>query len=156
MDEFDRFMSRQRALRRVRVSSGQPRDLWDFENWGDGRTEGHHPGRRKFSNEEIITVPIAMHLELTRRGEEEHPPLGPEPENLLDRQGRLHLGWSDMHAALSDAHRVIGEAQLAAVGAGDRDIHAVEIPKGVLGWIARIAHDLARAIECELEKLSGG
>jgi hypothetical protein len=50
-----------------------------------------------------------------------------------------------MHAALSDAHRWIGENTLAAVQAGCTDPNAVHIPKGLLGWIARIAHDLAVA-----------
>jgi hypothetical protein len=147
VDEFDRFMSRQRALRRGRRRGGRAADLWHVPHWDDGPTEEHHPGRRKFSNEEIITIPIGMHLELTRRGEEEHPPLGADPDNPLERQGRLHLGLSDMHAALSDAHRLIGEAQLAALAAGKREIVVVDIHKGVLGWIARIAHDLARAAE---------
>ena len=72
MDEFDLFMIRQRALRRARLSGGDSRDLWNFAHWGDVGTEDHHPGRRKFSNELTVTVPAAMHPELTRRGEEEH------------------------------------------------------------------------------------
>src|SRR5271168_4461885 len=86
MDEFDRFLIRERALRRARLPSGQARDLWGFERWGDGPTQGHHPGRRKFSKEVTIIVPTAMHNELTRRGEEEHPPLGPDPDNRLERE----------------------------------------------------------------------
>lgn len=144
MDDFDRFMSRQRALRRGRLQQTLVSALWGFDQWDDGRTEAHHPGRRKFSREETITVPTAMHLELTRRGEEEHPPLGPNEDNALERQARLHLGLSDMHAALSDAHRQIGEAQLAGVLAGGLDVDAVDVPKGLLGWTKRIVHDLAR------------
>jgi hypothetical protein len=151
MDDFDRFMSRQRALRRARIRSGRIRDLWDFKNWGDGRTQEHHPGRERFSTEVTITVPTAMHPELTRRSEEEHPPLGPDSGNFVERQGRLHLGLSDLHAALSDIHRQIGDAQLAAAQAGRLGVNAVHAPKGLLGWIARIAHDVARVTESVLE-----
>jgi hypothetical protein len=143
MDEFDRFMIRQRALRRARLLSGLSRDLWGFGRWGDGPTQEHHPGRRKFSKEVTIIVPTAMHTELTRRGEEEHPPLGPDPGNRPEREARLHFGWSDMHAALSDAHRWIGDAMFSGVIARQRDIDAVHIPEGLLRWIAQIANDLA-------------
>jgi len=146
MDDFYRFMSRQRALRRAGLHNRQARALWQAERWGDSRTEDHHPGRRMFSPELTITIPLAMHAELTRRGEEEHPPLGPDAENPLERRGRLHLGLSDMHAGLADAHKEIGETMLAAVEKGERDVAAVKIPKGLLGWIERIAHDLARAL----------
>ncbi|MGA7196815.1 hypothetical protein [Roseiarcus sp.] len=94
-----------------------------------------------------------MHTELTRRGEEEHPPLGLDPTNRLERGGRLHLGWSDMHAALSDAHRWIGEDMFAAVNQGQRNVGAVHIPKGLLRWIAQIADELALATsQAALEK----
>lgn len=151
MDDFDRFMSRQRALRRARIKGTRISRLWDFEHWSDGRTQEHHPGRERFSGEVTITVPTAMHPELTRRGEEEHPPLGPDPDNTLEREGRLHLGLSDMHAGLSDVNREIGEAQLAAAQAGRTDLHAGHTPKGLLGWTARIAHDVARVTEGMLE-----
>ncbi len=147
MDDFDRFKIRQRALRRARLDCRQPRALWDFEHWDDGPTEEHHPGRRKFSHDEVMTIPKPMHGELTRRGEEEHPPLGSDPENRLERQGRLHLGLSDIHAGLSDAHRELGETMLAAVRKGERDIGAVQIPKGLLGWIQRITHDVTRFLD---------
>jgi hypothetical protein len=152
MDEYDRFMIRQRALRRARLPSGQARDLWGFEHWRDGPTQDHHPGRRKFSTEVTITVPAAMHTELTRRGEEEHPPLGPDPGNRLEREARLHFGWSDMHAALSDAHRWIGDAMFAGVIASHQDINAVHIPKGLLRWIARVANDLPLATRAVFDK----
>lgn len=144
MDDFDRFMIRQRALWRARVSGGASRALWNFAHWGDGGTEDHHPGRRKFTEELTVTIPAAMHPELTRRGEEEHPPLGPDPANELEQLGRLHLGLSDMHAGLSDAYWEAGERIFAAVEKGECDIGAAQIPKGLLGWMARIAHDVAR------------
>ena len=144
MDDFDRFMIRQRALRRARLSEGDSRALWNFAHWGDGATEDHHPGRRKFTEELTVTVPAAMHPELTRRGEEEHPPLGSDPANELEQLGRLHLGLSDMHAGLSGAHREVGKRIFTAVERGACDIGAVQIPKGLLGWMARIAHDVER------------
>ena len=155
MDEFDRFMSRQRALRRARRSGGQAGDLWGFERWGEGGVEEHHPGRRKFNYDQTITVPKAMHPELTRRGEEEHPPLGPDPANPLEGQGRLFLGWSDMFEALAHICRWIGEQMLAAAEGGRCDNEAGNIPSGLLCWVARIAHDLARATE-KASGASGG
>ena len=143
MDHHERSMASARAEWRAKRAGKMPTSLWGFENWGDGRTQEHHPGRRKFSREEFVTTPTAMHLELTGRGEEEHPPLGLDPGNQLEREARLHLGWSDMHAALSDAHRLIGETMFAAVDAGAANVDAVHIPKGLLFWSARIAHYLA-------------
>jgi hypothetical protein len=148
MDHHERSVARARAeWRAKRAGKTSSSSLWEFENWGDGRTQGHHPGRRKFSPEEVSTVPAAMHPELTRRGEEEHPPLGSDPGNRLERQGRLFLGWSDMFEALADACRWIGESMLAAVDAGHTDVNSVSVPKGLLSWIARIAQYLATAVD---------
>jgi hypothetical protein len=58
-----------------------------------------------------------MHPELTRRQMEEHLPEGPDPDNPLERQGRLLLGLCDLHAALSDGYRLIAERMLEAAGA---------------------------------------
>jgi hypothetical protein len=148
MDRHERSRIRAQAeWRAKRAGKTSNSSLWEFENWGDGRTQEHHPGRRKFSEEITVTVPWAMHPELTRRGEEEHPPLGLDPGNLLERQGRLFLGWSDMFEALADACRWIGENTLAAVDAGHTDVSAVSVPKGLLSWIARIAQYLAAATD---------
>jgi hypothetical protein len=144
MDEHGRFMSRQRALWRAKRKGKSASGLWDLEHWGDGATEDHHPGRRKFGGD-TITIPKAMHPELTRRGEEEHPPLGADPDNRLEHEARLHYGWSDMHDALSDAHRWIGDAKFAAANRAQRNIDEAPIPKGLLRWIAQIASELALA-----------
>jgi hypothetical protein len=140
-------MARARAEHRAKRAGKMSDSLWGFENWGNERTQEHHPGRRKFSMEETVTTPEAMHPELTRRGEEEHPPLGLDPSNRLERQGRLFLGWSDMFEALADACRWIGESMLTAVDAGHTDVGAVSVPKGLLSWIARIAQYLAAATD---------
>jgi hypothetical protein len=76
MDHQQRSMARARAEWRAKRAGKTSGSLWGFENWGDERTQEHHPGRRKFSMEETVTIPDAMHPELTRRGEEEHTPLG--------------------------------------------------------------------------------
>jgi hypothetical protein len=154
MDQHQRSMARARAEWRAKRAANTSSSLWGFENWGDGRTQEHHPGRRKFSPDAIITIPTAMHRELTRRGEEEHPPLGLDPGNLLERQGRLFLGWSDMFEALADACREIGDNMLAAVNTGHTSVNAVHIPAGLLGWIARIAHYLAVATKCSASQRS--
>jgi hypothetical protein len=155
MDQHQRSMARARAERRAKRAGKTSDSLWEFEKWGDGRTHEHHPGRRKFSREEFVTTPTAMHLELTRRGEKEHPPLGFDPGNLLERQGRLFLGWSDMFEALADACRWIGENMLVAVNAGDTSVNAVHIPEGLLGWIARLADYLALATDRAASERTG-
>ena len=148
MDHHERSRIRAQAEWRAKRTGKTSSSLWGFENWGDGQTQEHHPGRRKIQSErDRSTIPRAMHPELTRRGEEEHPPLGADPRNRLERQGRLFLGWSDMFEALADACRWIGESMLAAVDAGHTDVNAVSVPKGLLSWIARIAQYLAIAAD---------
>jgi hypothetical protein len=155
MEHHERSMARARAEWRAKRAGKKSSSLWDVENWGDGRTQGHHPGRRKFSPEIITTIPAAPHPELTRRGEEEHPPLGSDLTNLLERQGRLHLGWSDMFKMLADAHRWIGEEMMAEVGKGQRDVAVAPIPEGLRLWLPRIAQDLARATTGALHEMKG-
>ncbi len=145
MDEFDRFRLRQRAIWSARRRNKPLTSLWDFEHWGDGATEIHHIGRGKFSDV-VVTIPKAMHPEATRRQMEEHPHEGPEPDNPLERLGRLCLGLSDMHAALDEGYRLAGERFLAASKRRKHDSQFAQIPKGRvgwLGWLGRIAHDLS-------------
>jgi hypothetical protein len=144
MDEFDRFMSRQRALWRAKRKGQKLTSPSDFEQWGDPATEEHHIGRRKFSDVTIV-IPKAMHPELTRRQIEEHPSEGRDPDNPVEQEGRVHLGLSDLHAALCDGHGMVGERMLEAAGRGERDLKAVHIPERLLGWLSRIAHDVAQA-----------
>jgi hypothetical protein len=144
MDEFDRFMSGQRALRHAERKGQKLKPLWGFDHWGDRATEEHHIGRRKFSDK-MITIPSAMHPELTRRQMEEHPPEGRDADNPVEQEGRVYLGLSDLHAALSDGYRLIGERMLGAAGRGEHDPNAVHIPEWLLGWLTRIAHDVAQA-----------
>jgi hypothetical protein len=151
MDEFDRFMSRQRALWRAKRKGQNLTSLWDFEHWGDGVTEEHHIARRKFGNG-LVTVPRAMHPELTRRQMEEHPLEGPDPDNPVERLGRVHLGLADLHAALLDGHGLVAERLIEAARRGERDPNAVHIPDGLLGWLIRIAHDAARAADREVRE----
>jgi hypothetical protein len=155
MDEFDRFMSRQRALWRAKRKGQTLTSLWDFEHWGDDATEEHHIGRRKFSDDTIV-IPKAPHPELTRRQMEEHPPEGPDPDNPVERQGRAHLGLRDLHAALADGHGLIAERMIQAAGRGERDLKAVHIPEGLLGWLTRIAHDVAQAADRGVRKSDKG
>jgi hypothetical protein len=146
MDEFDRFMSRQRALWRARGKSQKVTSLWDFEHWGDRATEEHHIGRRKFGDDTVV-VPKAMHPELTRRQMEEHPPAGRDPDNPVEQEGRVQLGLSDLHAALSDGYQLIADRMLEAAARGEHDLNAVHIPEWLLGWLFRIAHDVAQATD---------
>jgi hypothetical protein len=40
---------------------------------------------------------------------------------------------------------MVGERMLEAAGRGERDLKAVHIPERLLGWLSRIAHDVAQA-----------
>jgi hypothetical protein len=155
MDEFDRFVSRQRALWRAKRKSQELTSLWGFEHWDERATEEHHIGRRKFSDDTIV-IPKAMHPELTRRQIEEHPPDGPDPDNPVEQQGRLQLGLSDLHAALADGHELVAERMIKAAGRGERDLNAVHIPEWLLGWLNRIAHDVAQAADRGVRKSDKG
>jgi hypothetical protein len=155
MDEFDQFMSRQCALWRAKRKGQKITSSWDFEQWGDPATEEHHIGRRKFSDDTIV-IPKAMHPELTRRQMEEHSPEGPDPDNPVEQEGRVHLGLSDLHAALSDGHRLITERMLEAAGRGEHDLNAVNIPEWLLGWLTRIAHDVAQAADRSVRESDKG
>jgi hypothetical protein len=155
MDEFDRFMSRQRALWRAKRKGQKLTSPWDFEQWGDPATEEHHIGRRKFSDDTIV-IPKAMHPELTRRQMEEHQPEGRDPDNPVEQEGRVHLGLTDLYAAVSDGHRLITDRMLEAAGRGERDLNAVHIPEWLLGWLSRIAHDVAQAADRGVRKSDKG
>ena len=139
-------MSRQRALWRAERKGQKLTSLWVFEHWGHPATEEHHIARRKFSDK-MITIPRAMHPELTRRQMEEHPPEGGDPDNPVEQEGRVHLGLFALHAALSDGHGMVAERMLEAATRGERDLKAVHIPEGLLGWLSRIAHDVAQAAD---------
>jgi hypothetical protein len=93
MDKYERFMSRARAERRLTLTGGG--SLWGFENWSSEGKEDHHVARKKYGDATIL-VPISMHRELTRRQMEEYPAEGPDPNNPLEREGRLCLGWADI------------------------------------------------------------
>jgi hypothetical protein len=151
MDEFERFMSRAGALWRSK-QTGKKTSLWGFENWGSEGTQEHHVGRRKYSNI-LTTIPLSMHPELTRRQLEEHPPEGPDPDNPLERRGRVHLDVSDMHEGLADGHRLVGTRMIEAAARGERDLSAVDVPEGLLGWLDRIAHDLAAVAKRAMKDL---
>ena len=53
----------------------------------------------------------------------------------------------DLHAALADGHGLIAERMLEAARRGERDLKAVHIPEWLLGWLSRIAHDVAQAAD---------
>jgi hypothetical protein len=127
MDEYERFMSRARAERRLKRKGGV--SLWGFENWNSEGKEEHHTGRKKYDNR-TIPVPISMHRELTRRQMEEHPPEGPDPSNPLEREGRFFLGLVDILECLADLLRCIGERLIDLPKPRERDpSEAVEIPE---------------------------
>jgi hypothetical protein len=92
-----------------------------FENWGSEGTENHHVARKKYGDQ-LIDVPISMHRELTRRQMEEHPPDGPDPENPLERQGRLALGVADICECIADLLRLLGEALIRAANDGASEL----------------------------------
>ncbi len=113
MDMFERAMARARAEWRAKRAGKTSSSLWGFENWGKEGTEGHHVAREKYGDQ-VIDVPISMHLELTRRQMEEHPEEGPDPLNPLERKGRLHLGLADICECVADLLRWRGERLIRA------------------------------------------
>ena len=106
-------MARARAEWRAKRARKTSNSLWGFENWVNEGTEGHHVARKKYGDQ-LIDVPISMHQELTRRQMEEHPPEGPDPENPLERQGRLALGAADICECIADLLRWRGETLIRA------------------------------------------
>jgi hypothetical protein len=145
MDEHERFMSRARAEWRLKRNGGG--SLWGFENWDKEGKEEHHIGRKKYSDRTIL-IPVSMHRELTRRQMEEHPVEGPDPQNPLERQGRVFLGLADILECLADALRWIGERLIATAKRDERDLEeSVEIPE----YLAQL---LLLAGECLVETAS--
>jgi hypothetical protein len=117
MDHRKRSMARARAEWRAKRAGKASGSLWGFENWATDGTEGHHVARGRYGDQ-VIDVPISMHRELTRRQMEEHPPDGPDPENPLERQGRLALGLADICECVADLLRLIGETLIRAAKDG--------------------------------------
>jgi hypothetical protein len=113
MDHHQRSMIRARAEWRAKRAGKTSSSLWGFENWGNEGTEGHHVARKKYGDQ-LIDVSISMHRELTRRQMEEHPPDGPDPQNALERQGRLALGVADICECIADLLRLSGETLIRA------------------------------------------
>jgi hypothetical protein len=117
MDQHQRSMARARAENRAKRAGRTSGCLWGFENWATDGTEDHHVARKKYGDL-LIDVPISAHREFTRRQMEEHPPDGPDPENPLERQGRLALGLSDICECVADLLRLIGETLIRAAKDG--------------------------------------
>ena len=53
---------------------------------------------------------------------EEHPPDGPDPENPLERQGRLALGVADICECIADLLRWLGERLIRAAKDGASEL----------------------------------
>jgi hypothetical protein len=121
MDHHQRSMARARAERRAERAGKTSSSLWGFENWANEGTEGHHVARKKYGDQ-LIDVPTSMHRELTRRQMEEHPSDGPDPENPLERQGRLALGLADICEWVADLLRLVGETLIRAAKDGASEL----------------------------------
>jgi hypothetical protein len=117
MDRHERSRIRAQAEWRAKRAGKTSCSLWGFENWANEGTEGHHVARKKYGDQ-LIDLPISMHRELTRRQMEEHPPDGTDPENPLERQGRLALGVADICECIADLLRLIGETLIRAAKDG--------------------------------------
>jgi|SRR5271166_6173724 len=121
MDAYERSMARARAEWRARRADKTSTSLWGFENWANEGTERHHLAREKYGDQ-VIEVAISMHRELTRRQMEEHPPEGPDPENPLERNGRLALGVADICECIADLLRWRGETLIRAAKDGASEL----------------------------------
>ena len=117
MDNHERSVIRAKAEWRAKRASKMSGSLWGFENWLTDCAEGHHVARKKYGDQ-LIDVPVSMHRELTRRQMEEHPSDGPDPENPLERQGRLALGVADICECIADLLRLSGETLIRAAKDG--------------------------------------
>ena len=149
MDEFERFMSRARAIWRARRKGQSLTSLWGFENWAGEGKEDHHVARKKYGDA-LMPVPIRMHRELTRRALEEHPAEGPDPSNPLERRGRLALGLADILECLADGLRRIGENLIDAAKRGARDLDAgPDIPEELAALMRLVS---GRLMEIALRK----
>jgi hypothetical protein len=121
MDHHQRSMARARAEWRAKRAGKTSSSVWGFENWASEGTEGHHIARKKYGDQ-LIDVPISMHRELTRRQMEEHPSDGADPENPLERQGRLALGVADICECVADLLRLVGETMIRAAKDGASEL----------------------------------
>ena len=121
MDEYERFMARGRAEWRAKRAGKTSSSLWAFENWADEGTERHHVARAKYGDH-FIDLPKSMHYELTRRQMEEHPKDGPDPNNPLERRGRLYLGLADICECIADLLRWLGETLIRAAKNGASEL----------------------------------
>jgi hypothetical protein len=121
MDHHERSMARARAEWRAKRAGKSSSSPWGFENWANEGTEGHHVARKKYGDQ-LIDVPISLHRELTRRQMEEHPPDGPDPENPLEREGRLALGVADICECVADLLRLRGETLIRAAKNGASEL----------------------------------
>jgi hypothetical protein len=117
MDSYERFIARARAEWRSKLAAKTSSSHWGFENWSNEGTEGHHVAREKYGDL-VVNVPISMHRELTRRQMEEHPAVGRDPDNPLERKGRLHLGFADICECIADLLRWHGERLIRAAKDG--------------------------------------
>ncbi len=117
MEHHERSMARARAEWRAKRAGKKSSSLWEFENWANDGTEGHHVARKKYGDQ-LNDVPISMHRELTRRQMEEHPKEGPDPANPLERDRRLRLGLADICECIADLLRLIGETLIRAAKEG--------------------------------------
>jgi hypothetical protein len=149
MDQFERFMSRARALWRAK-QKGTTTPLWGFKNWASEGKEDHHIARKKYGDV-IMPVPISMHRELTRRQIEEHPPEGADPIDPLERRRRLALGLVDILECLADGLRLAGEKPADADGHGARDLDdGFDIPEDLAALIRVVS---GRLMEIGLSRM---
>jgi hypothetical protein len=121
MDMYERFMARARAQWRAKLASKTSASPWGYENWANEGAERHHVARAKYGDL-IEEVPVSVHRELTRRQMEEHPEDGPDPDNPLERKGRLHLWYADIYELFADLHRWRGEALIRAAKDGASEL----------------------------------
>jgi hypothetical protein len=121
MDHHERSMARARAEWRAKRAGKTSSSLWGFENWANEGTEAHHVARKKYGDQ-LIDVPVSMHRELTRRQMEERPPDGPDPENPLERQGRLALGAADTCECIADLLSFVGKVLIRAAKDGASEL----------------------------------
>jgi hypothetical protein len=121
MDEHERLIARARAMWRGKRKGFSLESLWGWEFWPLEPKEHHHIAGERYG-QLTIPVPESMHMELTRRQMEEHPPPGPDPTNPVEIAGRYDLGFAELFYCPADFLYARGLARIEAARQGKRKL----------------------------------
>ena len=119
MDRYERMFIRAAADWRKRLSRNRKPLIDPLTGEIIDQAEVHHIARGKYGDASI-PLSLGSHREMTRRQMEEHPPDGPDPENLMQRMARFQLSAADLMESIVDQMRADAEFMIAQAD-GERD-----------------------------------